>query len=403
MEGVVRALPNIILAFLGLFFLFRIKKENLMNKFKNPVMILYSFLTVYIVFSLVFSDQISNNFSYLSKFFLVIGLVILSSALKSKEIDKVKIFIISGVLCSIMISIFSIIIYSIDQGKFLFSVGKQVNEVLLTERVYLAFFCVISFIFSLDLLKNKYKKLSGNVFLLINVFLIIIFILLIAARMALISIVIISLYQSLYIQNKKILLSIVFASTIVLVFAFFFNKNLTNRFFYKDQNKTFVENMKVWEPRVVIWQCASDIYKQESFHTLVGLNSFTKTESELLECYENSISNAKKREWFFKQKFNTHNEFFDFLLSFGLIALIFYTLIFIYALIVARKNVTLVSLIISFLLLGLVENYFHRQMGVYLFGLFLILITSQKEYDLINIYRSSSGRRKNKLLEQQKL
>lgn len=375
MEGAIRALPNIIFACLGFLFLFKIKKEDLILKFRNHSVLLYCVLIFYIVIGLVLSNRISENLNFLSKFFLVLGLILISTPLKN-EINKSKIFMILGVLSSIIISIFSVALYKINQGEFLFSVGGHINKVLLTERVYIAFFCVISFIFSLDLLKNKEAKQFYKVFLLVNIALVIGFVLLIAARMALISIITVSFYQMLFFK-KKLFYGTFLIGIVVIVSAFFLNKNLMNRFFYKNQNKSLIENVETWEPRVAIWRCSYHIFKQESFNKITGFTSFSMTESELLNCYDTTIENISKRRWFIKKEFNSHNQYIDFTLSFGLIAFLLFITIFGYSLFTERKNRTVVSLIISFFLLGMVENYFHRQMGSYLFGVFLIFMFSK--------------------------
>ncbi|MBW1293913.1 hypothetical protein GBO31_00230 [Aquimarina litoralis] len=319
----------------------------------------------------------NSELSQLGKLYLPAGIFVLSIPIKN-YLKELKIFVVLGVFFGVIISMGSIFMYIYKTGDFNFSSGKAINEVLILERVYIAFLCVISFVVSLDLFKH-YRKL-----MLLNIAVLVVFVLLIAARMALISIVLIAFLYMIKKLDKRKVLIVLGLGTILLAGFFMTNKNLQNRFFYKDQDNSFMKNLAIWEPRMVIWPCVYDITKKENYNMINGLASYNLQEKELLDCYDRSIDHKEKREWFLFIKYNTHNQFLDFLLVSGILGLIIFVSFFVFAFWKNRHSFFSVSLILSFLLIGLVENYFHRQVGVYCFGVFLIFLMENRKKSIIN-------------------
>jgi O-antigen ligase len=222
--------------------------------------------------------------------------------------------------------------------------------------------------------------------LIINILIIVAFILLISARMALISILLISLYNLIFLKKFKLLFVGFASASFVLILFFSLNDNLQNRFFYKDKKSTFVENFKKWEPRVEIWQCVSVLYRENSIsQKAFGYGSFKTTKDELLNCYSESIYDLTKKNWFLKIKYNTHNQFFDFLLSIGFVGLILFLIPILVVVYTNRSNRINISLVIAFLMVCCVENCFHRQLGVYLFGLLIILVSTDLKSTNMNL------------------
>src|SRR5690606_15993077 len=85
-----------------------------------------------------------------------------------------------------------------------------------------------------------------------------------------------------------------------------------------------IENTMTYELRVVVWKCAETIISQKGF-SLTGIG-FDNTKDQLVSCYEEQISNINKKEKFVSERYNTHNQFLDFYLSAGFIALLLFVL-----------------------------------------------------------------------------
>lgn len=383
LEGKFRIVPNIILMILTTLFVLTIKKSDI-KAFKDQIFISYLVLLMYVVLNFVISQNLLNNLFIIEKLVIVVVVYVFYIPL---QIDKkVKASFILGVFVSMCFSFISIVLYVLKSGDFLFSVGNQINEVLVTERVYIAFTAVISFVFSLDLLKHVIKKYKT--LLLINILIIIAFILMISARMALLSIVLISLYHLVFLKKIKLIFIGFIVSSIFLSITFFLNENLQNRFLYKDKKSSFIENFKKWEPRVAIWDCANILYKEKTIsNQLFGYGSFETTKDKLLECYSENIEDKTKMNWFLEIRYNTHNQFLDLLLSIGVLGMMLFLIPFILIFVKNKNNKTNTSLILAFLLLCFVENCLHRQIGAYLFALIFTLVSRNfREVSLINKY-----------------
>jgi hypothetical protein len=58
----------------------------------------------------------------------------------------------------------------------------------------------------------------------------------------------------------------------------------------------------------------------------------------------------------------------------GIIALLLFLTFFFWSFIKHRKDYYLMAMLVTFVSFGLIENYFHRQIGAYYFGVLLIFI-----------------------------
>ncbi len=177
-------------------------------------------------------------------------------------------------------------------------------------------------------------------------------------------------------SKKKKQYIIFFACVIAITIAAFkFNKNLGERFFYtqsSESKKGYVELFIAWEPRVVIWECNYNILKSDT-QLLIG-NGFYATKDKLVSCYDGLINKQDKRNYFIAERFNPHNQYFDFLLSYGIIALLVFLSIFIIASFNHRKSYYKTALILTIIAFAFIESFFQRQIGGYLFAIIFILI-----------------------------
>ncbi|REG89314.1 O-antigen ligase family protein [Winogradskyella sediminis] len=375
LEGELRVVPNIILILLGSLYFFVIKKTDF-KPCKNSIFITFLAFLGYLIINILWTQSLIENIFIVEKLLIIIVIYLLYLPININL--NVKFSFILGVLVAILISVFNICGYILKTSDFNFSEGGIVTEVLITERIYLALMAVLSFVFSLDLIRtsNKTKK----AFLIANCIMVVFFILLVSARMALLSLVFIGIYNLIILRKYKILLVGIVLSSVVLSASFMLNENLKHRFLYNNKQSTFIENFKKWEPRVEIWSCVYTIFNEQSITEKVfGYGSFKRTNRALENCYSTSIEDLTKRKWFLKTKYNTHNQFFDVLISIGFIGCSLFTVFLIVSLYRNRKDRINVSIILTFIFVFLVENCFHRQVGVYLFAMVLILISRNPE------------------------
>jgi len=155
------------------------------------------------------------------------------------------------------------------------------------------------------------------------------------------------------------------------------NENRTEAGENRQAPPAFIENSMTYELRAVVWQCAVNIIKEEGF-SLTGMG-FDVTENKLVSCYESQITDSAKKERFISKRYNTHNQFLDFYLSAGFIALALFLAFIIVSFLSVRRQFFPAAMLALLIMYCLVENVFHRQIGAYYIGFILIiLITSVK-------------------------
>lgn len=383
-ENVLKAVPNIILVQIVFLSLFLIKTTDLYTFIKQEKT--YSFLALLIVlifFVTFLKGNFDADFFVLKKLLIIIFLVPLAIPLKTVN-HLITAFIVS-VFIAMLISIFNIIGYIVAEQGFNFSKGNYINDVLISERLYIGFACVISLVFSLDL----FKSIKGNkvirIVLLVNILAIISFLFLITARIAIISSIFV-LFYFISIQFKLKQKLILYATVILCSVLFFsLNKNLTKRFLHLDDqySSTIIDKVKLHEPRYDIWNCGVSNIKLNS-SLLVGYG-YSATKELLVDCYK-GINKKERKDWFVQNRFNTHNQFLDILLGSGIIAFVLFILALYFLFLRGNFSFLSVSLIGILILIMMVENIFHRQIGCYLFSFVLIIILKKKD-----IFKRSNG------------
>ena len=118
----------------------------------------------------------------------------------------------------------------------------------------------------------------------------------------------------------------------------------------------------------------------------IGLNGigFKATKDKLVACYQATIRNPEKKEVFTSQRYNSHNQFLDILLSTGFLGLFFISLFLVWSFMKNREHFFQTAILFTFFAYGLVENIFHRQIGAYYMGLVLIIVLANRSYKQID-------------------
>lgn len=377
----IRAVPNILLAVLAVSFPFIIKKSDFQKLNNIPVILLVT-LIVFVILNAVFLNHLDQNFSIIKKIILSFGIMILYLPVKGfKKLDKA---IIISVLLIIAISLFNIITLILKTGAFEFGNTRNPLDTLVLERLYIGLLAMVSILVSYRNLTRNRRR--ANRYYWVNIIINVLFIFLIVSRIAMITLILLVGLRFFYGKIKLWKIGAT-ALGVVIVFtvAYSFNENIEKRFLFTTKNnadQALIDKIMLWEPRTKIWECAYILAATESSF-LKGLG-FETTREKLVECYDWNIENEGRREWFLLQKYNTHNQFFDFYLSTGIFSMLLFIGIFVTFFLKYRKDYFCSALLVTIFLFGFVENFFHRQIGAYYFGIILILL-------LFNLSNNSSS------------
>ena len=364
------AVSSIIMGCILVLAFFIVDKKQLKKMLSKKAYIIYVVFFLVIGFASVYEGTFIADFSELRKIGQIGLLVILFSFIKSQA--SLKNAFIAGTILSSGITLIRILLYILETGSLVFYKGEIVAELMMTPRLYLGVFSVISFIFCAELyflITNKKHKtiyLSAAGFLLLSIFLI-------ASRSAII-LVLIALTSILWktLESKKRNRALLTVMAVALL-AFLGSYNLSQRFLYieDDFRESYIEKVKTHEPRYLIWKSALTIFN-ESENKISGLG-FGKTQ-ELLRKEYKQINPERKRNWFLDRDFNTHNQYLDLLISTGILGLVLF-LVFLGILVIkAKDSIYNLNLLIVLILFMCIENSFHRTFGVFVFALILAII-----------------------------
>jgi O-antigen ligase len=361
------ALPNIFLVLAFLTFLLNRNKEKT-NLYVKLVLLFAAFFILKALFN---KELIENFFIYKHLIaFAVISILVFNIS----DLTLVKKGFVLGVLSAVIFTVSQIISYYLKNNSIPLGNTAEAGELLLIHRPYFGFICFLGTMCSTDLI-NTAKGLKEKLFYKVIITLFIVFVYLITARLAIGLVIIylfITLLQRVNLSKKKLFLLIgVFIGLILLLVMN--NRNLKKRLHIENTFEKTVKVISNQEPRVVIWNCFFEVIKKTDFNYFIGYNDAKNIQLVLNECYKSSIENVSKNKYFFKTKFNTHNQFFDFFLQGGLIGLTLFLLILGYSFYLCRFNFTSLFVLVGFILFLIAENLFHRQIGVYLIGVFIPL------------------------------
>ncbi len=369
------AVPNIILVALLVSFPFAVTKQDFAKLLKKEIIIFAGLVTL-IAFNTFFYHEMTRDVVVLKKIASSLLLIVLFIPLEKTENLK-KTLIVSVLVC-IIICLYNLYWFYMEEGVFNFSSGSVINDILIIDRLYLGFLCVISIIASIGLIGEKYN--DYNKWYFANIVLCVAFVLLISSRIAILLLIVLFFLKMFYTENrKKYLLFFIGIVGIVLV-SFMLNKNLNERFFFTHSTQkgkiSYIELASKWEPRVVIWECNYAIFKEDPA-LLVG-NGFYNVKDKLANCYQEKIQQSERRKYFVEQRFNPHNLFVDFIISSGLLAGALFIILLGFMFIRNRTSYFKMAAVLSIIAFAFIESFFHRQIGAYIFAIIIILIIYPK-------------------------
>ena len=270
------------------------------------------------------------------------------------------------------------------------------------QAVYFAFFTNVSVFIVIHLISKGFfnKTFKYFAFFLIAWFILINF--LMASRLSIIILYLtgISFLAIYLIRSKKyktLLISlfgvIVLLLTIVIIFPKTMNrfKAITNiEYDFENTNRINhfndapkKENWNGLNIRLAIWACATETYKESAF---IGYGS-GDAYAALRKKYE-----EKKFHFALQEDYNTHNQYLDFGLSFGILGVLVLIASILYPILVAFKqgNYLYLAFLILLATSMLTENILNRNMGIIFYGLLnslmafhLIPSTSNQEQEIV--------------------
>jgi O-antigen ligase len=337
------------------------------------------FLLVLIIFIQSMLVGRWEDFKFIKRLFLIIIILVYSIPIK-KNLAPMLSFIL-GSLILLFCSSINLVLFFWLSGKIDMTTGDQVASILLGDRPYISYAYVLSFCLCLYMssIVGKTKFLFYGAALIFFIFIFII-----SARISLISLGLIILYYVFYTKNIKRVGLIIFILGVFSGLMFTFSDSLKKRFFISSNEYTLEQIVK-FEPRYYIWNCSYSLLIENKAY-LMGLG-FDSLNKQLEACYSNSTDfmNKEQQDYFVRSKFNTHNQFLNFMLSTGILSLLLFIVFFISWFKMGYNNYYLSILVFVLFLFCLAENILSRQMGVELFALTLVFsnmisVSEKKKY-----------------------
>ncbi len=354
----------------------------------------YILFFLFALSSLIWTINVENSLSKLIGFlpFILIPLWVNSFTLKIKYDMVFKYIGVFYILVAVITVLFA---------SFRFNTTQQLSEFyyhalsspLSTNAIYvsLAYLFVLNFIVIFFLKKKELYTLIISIFLSL-------YILLLSSKMVIflmfLSLIIIIFYHYKQKDKKVISIGIIFTLISLFLFVVFTNNNISKRF----KEISNIEKIKEvysldefgdiydWNGlnlRLLQLRSFWDIEKDPSFNSLigVGINNGQELLNERYKKYKMYTGKPWEKNGGYL-KYNFHNQYAQTLIELGIIGFIFLLYIY-YSFLVSglrSKNILLLSIILTFMLIMLTESLFRRQKGVIYFVLFPIIAIKVNEY-----------------------
>ena len=367
----VRALPNVLLLILAIAFPFIITKKDL-KKISISATLLLVFFIVFLLINSLVQGRFELDFVFIKTMMIPIGIVFLY--LPIADFKKVNKAIIFSSLIAIVYTLVQFLILVNQNSDVSILFFQETVDALLIDRVYVGLLCVLSVLISYKSLTKEYHP--DNKYYLASIIINVAYLLLIMSKTALVILFFIVVLRQFYGKDKKIRLAITGVILVALLLTSYFKfQHVFENLFQTNKNISeviYTESALPLGYRTLIWDCSSEISKDNSIG-LFGIG-FRETTNKLVSCYENEIEDEETRRNFIENRFNTHNQYLDFYISAGLISLILFLGILFILLFKNYKHFFPTALILTIILFGLVENYFHRQVGAYYLGFVLVIL-----------------------------
>ena len=376
-----KAFVNICMICLFLIMVVSYNKDKVINIVNEKFFKAFTIFLIFIVIFSLFNGSFFEDFAESRKIAQIILLLILFSFVNDKRF-LIYGFLV-GVLVSSLITDLNILIYYLNSSELLIS-KSSVEDLFITQRLYLGFFVVISIVL-LSFLFQTSNRNKQKIFYALLILFFIFSLFLISSRSAILIAFLLFLITIIYKSKSVFTIGVLLASLVIFSTIIITNKNLSNRFLYSQDSvrTSFIEKIKTHEPRYDIWKFSLQIYDEQNLG-FFGLGTY-KTQELLVEKYK-LMPIDKRKNWFIQRNFNTHNQYIDIILSFGFLGLILFAVFIREIILKTYKNVYSLNLTLSLILFLVIENLFHRQLGSFILALTIVIavhiINSQNEKDI---------------------
>ena len=376
-----KAFVNICMICLFLIMVVSYNKDKVINIVNEKFFKAFTIFFIFIVIYSLFNGSFFEDFAESRKIAQIILLLILFSFVNDKRFLIYG--FVTGVLVSSLITDLNILIYYLNSSELLIS-KSSVEDLFITQRLYLGFFVVISIVL-LSFLFQTSNRNKQKVFYALLILFFIFSLFLISSRSAILIAFLLFLITIIYKSKSVFTIGVLLASLVIFSTIIITNKNLSNRFLYSQDSvrTSFIEKIKTHEPRYDIWKFSLQIFDEENLG-FFGLGTY-KTQELLVEKYK-LMPIDKRKNWFIQRNFNTHNQYIDIILSFGFLGLILFAVFIREIILKTYKNVYSLNLTLSLILFLVIENLFHRQLGSFILALTIVIavhiINSQNEKDI---------------------
>jgi len=367
----VRALPNILMGILIIAFPFVITKKDFKKLLLKPTLLL-AVLIIFFLANSFFQGRFEQDFVFIKKLMIPIGVVFLYLPIRNfKKLNKAIVF---SSFLAIMFTLIQFLILVNQNSNVTIAFFQETVDAILIDRVYVGLLCLLSILISYKFLTKNYHP--DNKYYLASIIINALYLLLIMSKTALVILFIIIVLRQFYGEHKKtrrIITGIVLVTLILISFLKY--QSIYKGFIQSNKDISEITYYQSTLPlgyRTQVWECVSKIYNKDS-NVLFGIG-FKETNNRLVSCYENEIEDVKTKQNFISKRFNTHNQYLDFYISSGLISLVLFLGIILYLFFKNYKRFHPTALLITIILFGLVENFFHRQIGAYYFGFILVIL-----------------------------
>lgn len=375
-----KGLPVVGLIIVALYFFFKKKERefNFKDFFKLSSLFSILFLSIFYTGSFYFPvDKIETS---LSLFIIPLSFYLIGS--NSIRNSHNRLFIESFILSTTILSIASICYYYFNNlfKNDYFKVNsfrKLILEIPIVNDhpIYISLYLAITILFSVSIFSkiNRNKKYILILINFINVF----HLFLLSSKGIIIAVLIsVALLLMLKLRNrwtKLILISCIFGFFVLSLVYF---PNIKRRFKELAIKTTYTE-LKINNStsiRLNVYKCAIEKIKK---NPILGYG-WGKGDIMLRECYK------EKSEYLYKEKLNSHNQYLDFYLNGGIIAILVLIFFLNQELIISikEKKYLFTSIIVLFVIQMLSENILNRQSGVIVFIFIISLFRMKKRgYD----------------------
>nr|WP_230680385.1 O-antigen ligase family protein [Pontibacter sp. 172403-2] len=261
------------------------------------------------------------------------------------------------------------------------TVGARVNEITYIHRPYFGLIQTLSFSYVLSLLFRKGLKIHPVYYLGLAIAIISVF--LVVARLSVVALIIVCLYFVYEYLRKRGILNLKTIAGLILFMVLSISvlsqyNRFSERFIYLLQGKG--------EPRILIWECAYRQFTDRDFNIFLGNRSASTTQDKLNNCYKEESINKTYWAWIYesKENFNTHNEYLNMLLSYGILGLILLLALFLYLFFKSRKEADLAAqfFVIVFAFNCFTENLLARQDSIFIFCICAAIIIYYKKDEI---------------------